>query len=121
MESSSRRESLSQISPCFVLLIFDRLSRFYVLLPPSAPAFPTPRTFVVLPSRSSPVFTNYIVARNCLTSDEVKAHMGMFDPTQNDGYYELGLETAKIIRDTAARSGMRSTVTMDPQPGTETK
>lgn len=46
--------------------------------------------------------------------------MGMFDPTQNDGYYELGLETANIIRETARRNGMRSTVTTDPQPGTET-
>ncbi|KIM68856.1 hypothetical protein SCLCIDRAFT_899412 [Scleroderma citrinum Foug A] len=93
---------------------------FYLLLPPSAPVFPASRTFVVLPSRSSPVFANYIIARNSLTSDEIKAHMGMFDPTQNDGYYELGLETANIIRETARRNGMRSTVTTDPQPGTET-
>jgi len=46
--------------------------------------------------------------------------MGMFDPTQNDGYYELGLETAKIIRETAGRNGMRSTATTNPQPDTET-
>ncbi|KIK29308.1 hypothetical protein PISMIDRAFT_7134 [Pisolithus microcarpus 441] len=84
---------------------------FYVLLPPSLPAFPSPRTFVVLPPRSSPAFPSYIISRNSVASDEVQAHMGMFEPTQNDGYYELGLETARIIREAAARSGqMHSTV-----------
>ncbi|KAI6163078.1 hypothetical protein EDD17DRAFT_1776250 [Pisolithus thermaeus] len=83
---------------------------FYVLLPPSPPSFPSPRTFVVLPPRSSPAFPNYIISRNSVASDEVEAHMGMFEPTQNDGYYELGLETARIIREAAARSGMHSTV-----------
>lgn len=84
---------------------------FYVLLPPSLPAFPSPRTFVVLPPRSSPAFPSYIISRNSVASDEVQAHMGMFEPTQNDGYYELGLETARIIREAAARSGqMHSSV-----------
>lgn len=83
---------------------------FYVLLPPSPPSFPSPRTFVVLPSRSSPAFSNYIISKNSIASDEVQGHMGMFEPTQNDGYYELGLQTVKIIREAAARSGMRSTV-----------
>ncbi|KAI6003707.1 hypothetical protein EDD15DRAFT_2507260 [Pisolithus albus] len=83
---------------------------FYVLLPPSLPAFPSLRTFVVLPPRSSPAFASYIISRNSIASDEVQAHMGMFEPTQNDGYYELGLETARIIREASARSGqMHST------------
>ncbi|KAI6152183.1 hypothetical protein BKA82DRAFT_993642 [Pisolithus tinctorius] len=83
---------------------------FYVLLPPSPPSFPSPRTFVVLPSRSSPAFSNYIISKNSVATDEIQAHTGLFEPNTNDGYYELGLETAKIIREAAARSGMHSTV-----------
>ncbi|KAL4081614.1 hypothetical protein V8B97DRAFT_1913612 [Scleroderma yunnanense] len=99
----------------FKMRVSFSLPTFYVLLPASPPAFPTPRTFVVLPARSSPVFANYIIARNSHASDEVQAHMGMFDPTQNDGYYELGLETAKIIREIVVRSGMRSSLTTSNQ------
>ena len=31
--------------------------------------------------------------------DEVAAHTTMFQGTSNDGYYELGLQTAQAIRD----------------------
>ncbi|KAG6336531.1 hypothetical protein ID866_2553 [Astraeus odoratus] len=92
---------------------------FYVLLPPSS-ASPSPRTFVVLPPRSSPVLENYIVCKNTVASDEVQAHMGMFEPSQNDGYYELGLETAKMIREVAVRNGIRSSEFMDMGRSTET-
>jgi hypothetical protein len=37
--------------------------------------------------------------KNSLALDELQAHTGMFGPKTNDGYYELGLETAKIIRE----------------------
>ena len=30
--------------------------------------------------------------------------MGMFEPSTNDSYYGLGLETVKIIREAVARS-----------------
>ncbi|EEB86760.1 hypothetical protein MPER_16165, partial [Moniliophthora perniciosa FA553] len=30
---------------------------------------------------------------------EVQAHTGMFAANTNDGYYNLGLETARLIRD----------------------
>jgi hypothetical protein len=34
-----------------------------------------------------------------LALDELQAHTGMFSGKTNDGYYELGLETARIIRE----------------------
>lgn len=32
--------------------------------------------------------------------DEIQAHTGIFDGKTNDGYYELGLITSQLIRDT---------------------
>ena len=34
-----------------------------------------------------------------MADNEIEAHMGMFEPSTNDSYYGLGLETAKIIRE----------------------
>lgn len=36
---------------------------------------------------------------NGLAPDELQAHTGMFAAKTNDGYYGLGLETSKIIRE----------------------
>jgi hypothetical protein len=55
--------------------------------------------FIVLPPRSSPSYSRFLLAQNKLAPDELQAHTGMFDAQSNDGYYELGLETAKLIRD----------------------
>jgi len=71
---------------------------FYVFLPAAPPTYPDPRTFVVLPPRSSAVFAYYVPSPNCVVKDEVQAHMGMFKAGNNDGYYRLGLETAQVIR-----------------------
>ncbi|KIJ20310.1 hypothetical protein PAXINDRAFT_7558 [Paxillus involutus ATCC 200175] len=88
---------------------------FYVTLPASPPAHSNTRTFVVLPPRSSPVFRHYHPAPNCVAADEVQAHMGMFKPGSNDGYYQLGLGTAQIIREAVMRS--RTEVCIDHSDG----
>ncbi|EGN93031.1 hypothetical protein SERLA73DRAFT_190177 [Serpula lacrymans var. lacrymans S7.3] len=72
---------------------------FYTLIPPSFPSYTPARTFVVLPQQSSPSTSYFLPAKNSIASDEVQAHTGMFDAKSNDGYYALGLETAKIIRE----------------------
>ncbi|KAI9466936.1 hypothetical protein BJY52DRAFT_1110271 [Lactarius psammicola] len=71
---------------------------FYTLLPPNPPAHPQPRTFCTLPETSSSAFQHFFPAPNTLAEDEVRAHVGMFDPGKNDGYYQLGLEAAALIR-----------------------
>ncbi|TFK43728.1 hypothetical protein BDQ12DRAFT_675456 [Crucibulum laeve] len=72
---------------------------FYTVLPPAPPTFLTSRTFIVLPKRNSRNFTHFIPASNGLAPDELQAHTGMFGGRTNDGYYELGLSTAKLIRE----------------------
>lgn len=71
---------------------------FYTLLPPTPPVYPQPRTFCTLPESSSSAFQYFVPAPNSLAEDEVRAHVGMFDPGKNDGYYQLGLEAAALIR-----------------------
>ncbi|OJA09290.1 hypothetical protein AZE42_03134 [Rhizopogon vesiculosus] len=72
---------------------------FYTLMPPPPPSFSSPRTFAILPPKTSPVAAHFLPARNTQASDEIQAHTNMFNPRSNDGYYQLGLETAKIIRE----------------------
>ncbi|KAI9574668.1 hypothetical protein HD554DRAFT_2166134 [Boletus coccyginus] len=81
---------------------------FYVFLPAAPPTHPDPRTFVVLPPRSSPVFAHYVPSPNCVVKDEVQAHMGMFKAGDNDGYYRLGLETVQVIRQALGTSRTQS-------------
>ncbi|KAL1747652.1 hypothetical protein HDZ31DRAFT_80229 [Schizophyllum fasciatum] len=71
---------------------------FYTYLPPSPPSYFSSRTFVVLPKRTSRASTHFEPSKNEIAADELEAHTGMFSGTTNDGYYELGLETAKFIR-----------------------
>ncbi|KAF9006577.1 hypothetical protein BDQ17DRAFT_1423440 [Cyathus striatus] len=71
---------------------------FYTVLPPSAPAFLTSRSFIVLPKPASPEFSYFLPAYNKLAHDEVQAHTGMFSARTNDGYYNLGLATAQLIQ-----------------------
>ncbi|KAF8592227.1 hypothetical protein K439DRAFT_1626236 [Ramaria rubella] len=72
---------------------------FYTYLPGKPPANPQPRTFIILPQSNSPYARYFVRAHNSFAVDEVGAHTTMFQGTSNDGYYELGLETAKIIRE----------------------
>jgi hypothetical protein len=71
----------------------------YTNLPPNPPEFLTSRTFVVLPKYGSRSKTHFSPVNNGLAPDEIQAHTGMFSASTNDGYYELGLSSAKIIRD----------------------
>jgi hypothetical protein len=71
---------------------------FYTLLPPTPPAYPQPRTFCTLPEPSSSASQHFFPAPNTVAEDEVRAHVSMFDPGKNDGYYQLGLEAAALIR-----------------------
>jgi hypothetical protein len=76
--------------------------RFYVLLPAIPPAHTSPRTFCLLPGSTEDSFQSFVPARNTLAEDEVRAHVSMFEPGQNDGYYQLGLEVAVVIRQALA-------------------
>ena len=48
--------------------------------------------------------SRFVVCQNNLADNEIDAHVGMFEPGTNDSYYNLGLETAKVIRDAIAIS-----------------
>ncbi|KAG5653022.1 hypothetical protein H0H81_002644 [Sphagnurus paluster] len=71
---------------------------FYTYIPPKPP-FSEARMFIVLPKRVSPQFPYFLRANNSLAPDELQAHTGMFGAKTNDGYYGLGLATAKLIRE----------------------
>jgi len=77
----------------------DRSCRFYTYIPGKPPVNPNPRTFIILPQIKSQYEKYFIPAHNRLAVDEVSAHTTMFQGTSNDGYYELGLQTAQAIRD----------------------
>jgi hypothetical protein len=91
------------------LLIFGN-HRFYTLLPANPPAFPTNRTFIVLPQDTAKqpvigsltddsVSSRFLTAPNGLAADEIQGHTGMFEAKTNDGYYQLGLEVSRVIRE----------------------
>ncbi|GJE84998.1 hypothetical protein PsYK624_010750 [Phanerochaete sordida] len=84
---------------------------FYTYLP-STPAHSTPRTFMILPRAPSHYVSHFLQAPNTIASDEIEAHTGMFDAKTNDGYYELGLISAQLLRDVmlASRTGDSDTV-----------
>jgi hypothetical protein len=72
--------------------------RFYAFLPPSPPSYPSRRTFCLLPESTEDSFQHFVPARNTLAENQVRAHVSMFEPERNDGYYQLGLEVAAVIR-----------------------
>ena len=73
--------------------------RLYAILPPKPPKFLTSRTFIVLPKYSNRSKDHFLPARNGIAPDEIQGHTGIFSATTNDGYYQLGLTSVKIIRD----------------------
>ncbi|THH05087.1 hypothetical protein EW145_g5051 [Phellinidium pouzarii] len=87
---------------------------FYTLLPAKPPDYSNPRTFIVLPPKNSPLNSYFLFVQNNLAEDEVQAHTGMFEPGTNDGYYGLGLEVAKIVREAVASS--RGEITKEFSP-----
>ncbi|KAJ7129492.1 hypothetical protein C8R44DRAFT_776915 [Mycena epipterygia] len=72
---------------------------FYTYLPPTPLLRDKDRTFIVLPKKNAPAAPYFVLARNGLAPDELDAHTGMFSGKTNDGYYDLGLQTAQLIRD----------------------
>lgn len=79
------------------------LNSFYTLLPAKPPQHPEPRTFIILPKNPSQR-DHFIPAPNGVAEDEIEAHTGMFQGSTNDSYYALGLETAKLVRETVFSS-----------------
>lgn len=57
----------------------------------------TKRTFAILPGPSEAILTHWRAAVNTVATDEITAHMGMFNPRSNDGFYDLGLATVRLI------------------------
>ncbi|KAH9912620.1 uncharacterized protein BXZ73DRAFT_56148, partial [Epithele typhae] len=72
---------------------------FFTLLPPRPPNSPEARTFTLLPPPRSVAASYFAPNTNTLAEDEIQAHTGMFGTQTNDGYYELGLSSAKLIRE----------------------
>jgi hypothetical protein len=50
-----------------------------------------------LPAPGAPGDGLFVRAPNTLAESEVDAHTGMFAGRTNDGYYQLGLDTAAIV------------------------
>jgi hypothetical protein len=65
---------------------------------------PAARTFMVLPPHANVAARHFEPARNVCAQDEVRAHVGMFSGTTNDGYYELGLAVAQYIHNAVERA-----------------
>ncbi|KAM6496053.1 hypothetical protein JOM56_008759 [Amanita muscaria] len=80
----------------------------YVLLPPTPPQHMSSRTFILAPKLYTPAASHFSPAKNGLAADEIKGHTGMFAAATNDGYYELGLTTTKLIQDAVASHGSKA-------------
>lgn len=78
---------------------FRCFGRFYTVIPPSPLIHDSQRTFIILPPEDSKSTSHFSPASNSLAPDELQAHTGMFSAKTNDGYYALGLETSKLIRE----------------------
>ncbi|ESK94423.1 catalytic protein [Moniliophthora roreri MCA 2997] len=82
---------------------------FYTFLPAVPLVHNLDRTFIIIPKGDPKIRFRFLRAENNTAPDEVQAHTGMFAANSNDGYYNLGLETARLIRDALiARRGTTS-------------
>jgi Mg-chelatase subunit ChlI len=59
---------------------------------------------MILPRAPSEHVSHFLQAPNTIAGDEIEAHTGMFDGKTNDGYYELGLIAAQLVRDVMVAS-----------------
>jgi hypothetical protein len=93
--------------------------RLYAILPPKPPEFLTSRTFIVLPKYGSRSKDHFLPARNAIAPDEIHGHTGIFSATTNDGYYQLGLTSVKIIQDAlmSSRGHVASSPTSSREKG----
>jgi hypothetical protein len=60
------------------------------------PKYLLDRSFCVLPVASHPLYSDWIPSISSFAADEVDAHIGMFNAKTNEGFYELGLNVAKV-------------------------
>ncbi|WVQ67903.1 uncharacterized protein L199_006108 [Kwoniella botswanensis] len=79
---------------------------YYTHLPPSPPTQLVSRTFAILPPMTHPLYKHFDTASNTIAKDEVSAHMGMFNPKTNDGFYDLGLEVVRVIGEKIEEEGV---------------
>ncbi|OXG36566.1 hypothetical protein C367_00093 [Cryptococcus neoformans Ze90-1] len=79
---------------------------YYTYLPAEPPVHLVSRTFAILPPTSHPLYPLWRHAANTLAKDEVSAHMGMFNPKTNDGFYDLGLAVVKEIGERIESEGV---------------
>lgn len=64
------------------------------MLPPHAANTPTTKF-----DSDDSVSSRFLTAPNGIAADEIQAHTGMFEAKTNDGYYQLGLEVSRVIRE----------------------
>ena len=84
--------------------------RLYAILPPKPPVFLTSRTFIVLPKYGNRSKDHFLPVNNRIALDELQAHTGIFSAKTNDGYYQLGLTSVKIVQDALITSRGRVTL-----------
>lgn len=114
--ASAREQTMSSLS----LGMYSREDfSFYTYLPASPPANPSPRTFIVLPQKTLRSYSRFIPARNSIAPDELQAHTGIFAGKTNDGYYDLGLATSKVIRESLLQGRGLSREGQNPENGQE--
>lgn len=99
---------------CVCGLSIDGQRSFFTRLPPKADPL-AHRTFAILPPKDYPTRSRWLPANNNVAKDEVSAHMGMFNPRKNDGFYDLGLAVSRLIADRVEQEGVR------PGPGVAEK
>jgi hypothetical protein len=85
---------------------------FYTHLPPAPPKQTLSRTFTILPATTHSTYDRWRPASNTLATDEVAAHMGMFAPKTNDGFYDLGLAVAQQIGERIEEEGVGRSLTV---------
>ncbi len=79
---------------------------FYSHLPPSPPKELVSRTFAILPPTTHPLYPRFFPSSNTIATDEISAHMGMFNPRTDDGFYDLGLEVVRGLGERIEEEGV---------------
>lgn len=84
---------------------------FYTYLPANSQHL-VPRTFTIPPQ---PASTRWIPQTNTIAPDEVQAHMNMFSPKTNDGFYDLGLAVVRGVAERIEEEGIRAEGTAEKE------